>query len=67
VTAPTPSQVHAELVRAAKKTTNEHWANSGGACPICKVPDCEARRVAITFLEEHSDPPAPIIRRTRPC
>lgn len=66
VTAPqTPSQVHADLVAAAKQMVAEHWPNDRG-CPICKVPICEALQGAVRYLEEHADPaPAPIIRAVR--
>jgi hypothetical protein len=45
----------------------DHWPNDHG-CPICKVSICEALQGAVGYLEEHADPPpAPIIRRERPC
>jgi hypothetical protein len=60
-----PSQVHAELVLAARKVVADHWPNDHG-CPICKVLVCEALQGAVLFLEEHADPPpAPIIRWER--
>lgn len=62
----TPSEVHAELVAAAKKIVADHWPTDHG-CPICRVPVCEALQGAVRYLEEHADPPAPIIRRERPC
>jgi hypothetical protein len=57
-----PSQVHAELVAAAKKTVVGHWPNDDGGCPICRVPRCEALRAAVTYLADFTEPPAPIIR-----
>jgi hypothetical protein len=62
----TPSEVHAELVDAAKKMVADHWPNAAGSCPICRMPVCEALTYAVSYLEEHADPaPAPIIRSVR--
>jgi hypothetical protein len=65
VTSSSPSQVHAELVVAAKRIIADHWPKPDRTCPVCKVPDCEAIAAAIRYLDEFSGPPAPLRRRQR--
>jgi hypothetical protein len=52
-----PSQVHAQLVRAAKRIIADHRPDANGVCPVCRVPSCEALAGALRYLEEFADPP----------
>ncbi|WP_349340250.1 hypothetical protein [Plantactinospora sp. B6F1] len=48
------------LTLAARRTVAAHWPSAEGGCPVCVLPDCQAFRTAVAYLDLIGDDYLPV-------